>query len=648
MTDLSDSSRNNDERTPLLLHSNSQASFVDDVEHATNSNGNGNHHGLRGDSLKQLSNEVEDTIAGQMRVELRHIWNLAGPIILTFLMQIGASIIDNAFVGHWLTSTDLAAVGLASAFVNITGFSVGFGLTSALDTLGSQGATSRNPKIVGLSTQRGAMILLVAALPCAGAFAASRHMFMAAEIDPIVAERASRFTLISIAFLPGIFLYTLLEKYLQTQDIVMPAFWIAVFSLATSVPVHYAAYSIHASLNTAAIIEVLQCSIMAAMLLGYILYSKVYVRTWPKWSIHSLTNWGTFMALGVAAWFMVGIEWWSFEISQFVAGKISTTTLDSQVVAVQIGVFLFMVPYGIGEATSVHVGNLLGMGEARRASIAAKTAMLASIFSGALIATIVYFARHKIVLLYTSDDKVLSSLDKIMAVVSFFHVSDSIQGVAGGVIRGCGHQTMGVVINFIGYWMIGGPLVYLFAFHLGHEGVGIWYGLTCASCFQAIFYVARIFAIDWKRETALAAVRTSEGTGDKADDGPGSAAIQADDQGRELGLAANSEQWSNTGSGSSGSQTRSPRMSVLQIISIALCISALIAGFLIRDRTSVPSVCFPLPDVANAKTTCGSWTSTYVNRVCQVECEAGFKLVGGQFTCMADGSFVGAASCVPA
>ena len=43
-----------------------------------------------------------------------------------------------------------------------------------------------------------------------------------------------------------------------------------------------------------------------------------------SWSVQSLYEWGAYIRLGVAAMLMIVVEWWSYEISQFVAGLIGT------------------------------------------------------------------------------------------------------------------------------------------------------------------------------------------------------------------------------------------------------------------------------------------------------------------------------------
>jgi MATE family multidrug resistance protein len=86
------------------------------------------------------------------------------PLICTSLlqsMQVGIALL---FVGH-IGKEELAAVSLATLTANVTGWSVFQGLASALDTLCPQAYGAGLPKMVGLYTQRMAILLFCVSLP---------------------------------------------------------------------------------------------------------------------------------------------------------------------------------------------------------------------------------------------------------------------------------------------------------------------------------------------------------------------------------------------------------------------------------------------------------------------------------------------------
>jgi len=67
-----------------------------------------------------------------------------------------------------------------------------------------------------------------------------------------------------------------------------------------------------------------------------------------------------------------------------------------------------------------------------------------------------------------------------MPLVALFQVFDGLGVVTGGILRAKGQQTVGAVLNLVGYYVVGIPAGLLLAFY-GDMGIyGLWTGLTIA------------------------------------------------------------------------------------------------------------------------------------------------------------------------
>lgn len=126
------------------------------------------------------------------------------------------SFISSVFCGH-LGKLELDAVTLAIAVINVTGISVGHGLSSACDTLISQTYGSQNLKHVGVILQRGTLILLLCCFPCWALFINTEQILLLFRQDPDVSRLTQTYVMIFIPALPAAFLYTLQVKYLLNQ-----------------------------------------------------------------------------------------------------------------------------------------------------------------------------------------------------------------------------------------------------------------------------------------------------------------------------------------------------------------------------------------------------------------------------------------------
>uniref|UniRef100_A0A2K6PBN1 Solute carrier family 47 member 1 n=1 Tax=Rhinopithecus roxellana TaxID=61622 RepID=A0A2K6PBN1_RHIRO len=155
------------------------------------------------------------------REELRALLVLVGPAFLVQLMVFLISFISSVFCGH-LGKLELDAVMLAIAVINVTGVSVGFGLSSACDTLISQRYGSQNLKHVGVILQRSELILLLCCFPCWALFLNTQHILLLFKQDPDVSRLTQTYVTIFILALPATFLYMLQVKYLLNQGILLP------------------------------------------------------------------------------------------------------------------------------------------------------------------------------------------------------------------------------------------------------------------------------------------------------------------------------------------------------------------------------------------------------------------------------------------
>ena len=84
-----------------------------------------------------------------------------------------------------------------------------------------------------------------------------------------------------------------------------------------------------------------------------------------------------------------------------------------------------------------------------------------------------------------------------------------------GVLRGCGRQKIGAIVNAAANYGVGLPLQLLFAFRLGAGVEGLWWGITAASALQGAVLAVQVSRFDWRREAGRAAklVRHLSGAG---------------------------------------------------------------------------------------------------------------------------------------
>jgi MATE family multidrug resistance protein len=76
-------------------------------------------------------------------------------------------------------------------------------------------------------------------------------------------------------------------------------------------------------------------------------------------------------------------------------------------------------------------------------------------------------------------------------VAALFQLSDGLQAVAAGALRGAGDTRFALLANLIGHYGCGLPLGALLAFGWGWGAVGLWWGLSVGLTAVALALVAR-------------------------------------------------------------------------------------------------------------------------------------------------------------
>ena len=220
------------------------------------------------------------------------------------------------------------------------------------------------------------------------------------------------------------------------------------------------------------------------------------LRTMQPWDKEALSNWKDFISLGLPGTLMLCSEWWAYEILTFFASQLGTLEVGAQTIILQTAGLAFMVPLGLGIASTSLVGNALGAGKTESAirfgKLALGTIVVLEIFLGFCI----YFGGRYFVDIFTSDPGVRAVAIKIMPFLSLFAMIDGLQGVSSGILRGGGKQSIGAVLNVISFYTIGLPMAWLLCFRTSLEVRGLMIGISCGTGFQVVAVLSLILCFE--------------------------------------------------------------------------------------------------------------------------------------------------------
>jgi MATE family, multidrug and toxin extrusion protein len=156
-----------------------------------------------------------------------------------------------------------------------------------------------------------------------------------------------------------------------------------------------------------------------------------------------------------------------------------------------------MIPLGMSIAASVRVGNQLGagkpMGALRSAKLTAYATLVVMVALGALLLAL----RGVWPYVFSDDQDVVHLSARLLPMLAGLTVLDGLQGSLSGVLRGCGKQVVGAVVNVTCYYVIGLPVSALLSFHFPLGLYGLWLGQSLAAFLCSTSFVVFVFFFRW-------------------------------------------------------------------------------------------------------------------------------------------------------
>ena len=185
-----------------------------------------------------------------------------------------------------------------------------------------------------------------------------------------------------------------------------------------------------------------------------------------------------------------------FEVSAFAGaallmGKLGVVPLAAHQIAISLVSLSYMMATGIAAASTVRIGNQIGKRDAFNLNRAGNTSFIMALIFMACCSVVYIIFHNFFPTLYIDDPEVIQIAGSLIIVAGFFQLSDGVQVVGLGSLRGMSDVRVPTIITFVAYWVLGIPVSYLFGFVLGFGPEGVWYGLLTGLSIAAITLFVR-------------------------------------------------------------------------------------------------------------------------------------------------------------
>ena len=432
--------------------------------------------------------------------ELTDTFRLSVPIVIAQLGVILMGVTDNLFVGRLLGAVPLGAAGLANGLSFLVS-SIGVGGLSVVAALVSN-ARSRNDTT---EVNR----LFRAGLRVAGLFSVafgSLSVLMAYHFDLFgqsaeVTDMAQDFTLVLSASLVPLLIFVAARQLADGLRFPRVAMAITVAALVLNAIFNYVLITgvgpfPEMGLLGSATATLLSRTFMAVGMLAYIYRSarfKPYlIRAFR--ALPTASDVRTILRLGIPGGLTFFFEVATFTLAAVITGWLGDDRLAAHQIAINMASVTYMMATGISSAAAIRVGAAVGRGSHEGIFRAGVAAFVLTIRFMSVAALLFFTANDWLVSLYIRDNPAVSTVAATLVIMGgIFQLSDGIQVVALGALRGLSDVNAPTLITLFSYWGVALPISYLLGFTFGMDVVGIWIGLLAGLTIAAVLLTMRFF-----------------------------------------------------------------------------------------------------------------------------------------------------------
>ena len=189
-----------------------------------------------------------------------------------------------------------------------------------------------------------------------------------------------------------------------------------------------------------------------------------------------------------------------FTFATLCMGALGSTQLAAHQIAIQTVALAFIVPQGLSYAVTFRVGLHYGAGHPHLSRLSGHLGMGLGAALMLVFALLFWLLPEWIIGLFLDRHdpafaEIVTLAVSLLAIAAWFELFDGLQSIAMGAIRGLNDGRTTFLIGLSGYWCIGAPLAWLFAFPLGWGAHGVWWGLAAG---LAVTATGLVLGFEWK------------------------------------------------------------------------------------------------------------------------------------------------------
>ncbi|WP_418263789.1 MATE family efflux transporter [Flavobacterium faecale] len=437
--------------------------------------------------------------------EFSYNFKLAYPIIIGMLGHTIVGIVDNVMVGH-IGATELAAASLANSLVFVA-MSLGIGFSTAITPMAAAADGKKDISEGRTAFHHGLYLCSILGIVLFGLLLIVKpFMNLMGQPENVVVLAKPFLDVIAFSLVPLI----VFQGYKQFADGMSEtkySMWATLWGNVINVVLNYVliyGFWIFPELGfMGAAVGTLVSRFVMLVYLHYKMKNNAkfhpFFEGFSIKKIQRAVN-VEIIKLGAPSAMQMFFEVGLFTGAVWLSGRLGIANQAANQIALSLASFTFMFAMGLSVAATIRVGNQKGLKDYKRLRIVALSIFLLAILLEMFFAVFFVLFHDYLPNWFVDNDsltdlvqntEVLQIASNLLLVAAVFQISDGIQVVMLGALRGLQDVKIPMYITFVAYWVVGFPICIWLGLYTELRAIGIWLGLLAGLTTAALFLYLR-------------------------------------------------------------------------------------------------------------------------------------------------------------
>ena len=437
--------------------------------------------------------------------EFRYNLKLAYPVILGMVGHTLVGLIDDIMVGK-IGTTELAAVSLGNSFLFIA-MSLGIGFSTAITPLVAESDGEGNIAKGKAAFKHGLLLCTFLGLALFGLMLFLKPlMYRMQQPEAVVALAIPYLEIVAFSLIPMV-MFQAFKQFSDGLSQTKYAMWATLLANVINIVLNY--LLIYGKLGfpemgiIGAAIGTLISRIVMLVFIWLLLRSKKKFQPYVTnldFTIIKVSVIKKITSLGVPSAMQMFFEVAIFTSAIWLSGVLGSNAQAANQIALKLSSLTFMVGMGLSVAAMIRVGNQKGLQNFKELRRVAFSIFLLTFFIEIIFAVIFVacyrifpdlFVNYNNIADLDNTIEVVKIASTLLLIAAVFQISDGIQVVVLGALRGLQDVKTPTLLIFISYWMVGFPVSYYLGLHTEFKSSGVWLGLLAGLSVAAVLLFIR-------------------------------------------------------------------------------------------------------------------------------------------------------------